>query len=270
MVKATAPLSPRQVLGNRQRSLSLEEASAALVAMLSGVRKAPPRRELRKIAGSVRRRQDAAKASRKPQIAALAHELHAAICVWVDLPLQSARTRKASGHVAALEEQLASLKQMEAHNGSPNDNPGCRRDRCADQRPPADTARQDEIESIVTRIARPMSDIGEAARRAQWNAAVGAANAAWAKYSEVEGAEGKPEEIEAREKIATAMGRLVDECAKLIFREPVRNLADIVLLAEVCFYTLWSMDWSDPEPMPIWPTVQPTRFQASAPMRWLP
>ena len=39
MVKATAPLTPRQVLGNRRRSLSLEEASAALVAMLSGVRK---------------------------------------------------------------------------------------------------------------------------------------------------------------------------------------------------------------------------------------
>jgi hypothetical protein len=117
MVKATAPLTPRQVLGNRRRSLSLEEASAALVAMLSGARSIPPRQDLHKIAGSVRRRQDAAKPSRKPQIAALAHELHAAICVWVDLPLQSARTRKASAHVTALEKQLASLQQTEAHNG---------------------------------------------------------------------------------------------------------------------------------------------------------
>ena len=38
MVKATAPLSPRQVLGNRQRALSIEEASA-LVAMLAATAK---------------------------------------------------------------------------------------------------------------------------------------------------------------------------------------------------------------------------------------
>jgi len=56
MTKATAPLTPRQVLGNRRRALSLEEASAALVALLSGVRVIPPRGELRKIATAIRSR----------------------------------------------------------------------------------------------------------------------------------------------------------------------------------------------------------------------
>lgn len=53
MVKATAPLTPRQALGNRYRALSLDEACAALVALLSGVRVVPPRDELRKIVRAV-------------------------------------------------------------------------------------------------------------------------------------------------------------------------------------------------------------------------
>ena len=55
MVKATIPLPPRHGLGNR-RALSLKEASAALVAMLSGEQEIPPRGELRKIAAAVDRR----------------------------------------------------------------------------------------------------------------------------------------------------------------------------------------------------------------------
>lgn len=58
MVKAKAPLTPRRVLGNRRQvdALSLKEASAALVAILSGEQSIPPRRELRKIAAAVDRR----------------------------------------------------------------------------------------------------------------------------------------------------------------------------------------------------------------------
>jgi hypothetical protein len=58
MTKATAPLTPRRALGNQRphRKLSIEEASAALVALLSGVRVVPPRGELRKIAKAVHAR----------------------------------------------------------------------------------------------------------------------------------------------------------------------------------------------------------------------
>ena len=75
MVKATAPLTPRQVIGNRRRALSLEEASA------------------------------------------LAQELDTAIAVWANLPLKSARSRKASQQIAALEERLASLRTKEVAHG---------------------------------------------------------------------------------------------------------------------------------------------------------
>jgi hypothetical protein len=112
MTKATAPLSPRRVLGNRftTERLSIEEASAALVAMLSGEQSIPPRRELRNIVLSVRERQEKATASRKLQIAALGNELDAAITVWADLPLGSARTGRAGAQVAVLEGRLASLQ----------------------------------------------------------------------------------------------------------------------------------------------------------------
>jgi hypothetical protein len=58
MVKAKAPLTPRRVLGNRRQvdALSLKEASAALVAMLSGEQEIPSRRALRQIAAAVDRR----------------------------------------------------------------------------------------------------------------------------------------------------------------------------------------------------------------------
>ena len=63
MAKARAPLTPRRALGNLRpvEPLSLREASAALVAMLSGEQLIPPRRQLRSIAAAVeqRRRQPA-------------------------------------------------------------------------------------------------------------------------------------------------------------------------------------------------------------------
>jgi hypothetical protein len=59
MTKATASLSPRDVIGNRRRveTLTLKEACAALVATLSGEREIPPRRELRSIASKICKRQ---------------------------------------------------------------------------------------------------------------------------------------------------------------------------------------------------------------------
>ena len=42
MAKATARLSPRQVLGNRKSPLSIGEAAAALVAMLAGAGRITP------------------------------------------------------------------------------------------------------------------------------------------------------------------------------------------------------------------------------------
>jgi hypothetical protein len=118
MTKAKSHLTPRRVLGNRLTSerLSIDETSAALVAMLAGAQAIPPRRELRNIASSIRQRLERAGVSRKLQIAALTNELDAAITVWVDLPLQSARTRKASAHVSALQARLASLQTMEMAN----------------------------------------------------------------------------------------------------------------------------------------------------------
>ena len=67
MTKATAPLTPRQVLGNQRalQRLSIEEASAALVALLSGVRVIPPRGELRKIAKAVHGRRGSALQSKE-------------------------------------------------------------------------------------------------------------------------------------------------------------------------------------------------------------
>ena len=59
MVKATAPLTPRAVIRNRLavERLSIDEASAALVAMLGGAKAIPPRRQLRTIATTVLSRQ---------------------------------------------------------------------------------------------------------------------------------------------------------------------------------------------------------------------
>lgn len=51
-----------------------------------------------------------------PHLSALAHELDAAIWVWVDLPLQSARTRKVTRHIFALEQRLASLQGQEVRH----------------------------------------------------------------------------------------------------------------------------------------------------------
>ena len=59
MAEATAPLSPRDVIGNRRHveTLTLKEACAALIAMLAGAREIPSRRELRSIAGKICQRQ---------------------------------------------------------------------------------------------------------------------------------------------------------------------------------------------------------------------
>jgi len=65
MTKATAPITPRRVLGNRLSAerLSIEEASAVLVAMVAGSQAIPPRRELRSIARAIGKRQTAARSA---------------------------------------------------------------------------------------------------------------------------------------------------------------------------------------------------------------
>ena len=59
MTRAKVHLTPRQMLGNRLtvERLSIDEASAALVAMLGGAKSVPPRRLLRTIATIVLCRQ---------------------------------------------------------------------------------------------------------------------------------------------------------------------------------------------------------------------
>jgi hypothetical protein len=52
-------------------------------------------------------------------IAALANELDAVICVWVNVPLTARRTHKCSVYTAALEARLASF-QMLARRQPPN------------------------------------------------------------------------------------------------------------------------------------------------------
>ena len=120
MTKATAPLSPRQALGNRRRALSIEEASAALVAMLAGAREIPPRRELRMTAAAQERQaatQARAKATcaRKREADALGHEFAAAINVWTGLPMK-ARSGRFTARISGLQQRIASLQKTEAAN----------------------------------------------------------------------------------------------------------------------------------------------------------
>ena len=121
MTNATDPLSPRQALGNRRRALSIEEASAALVAMLAGAREIPPRRELQRMTAAAQERQAATQAraratcARKREADALGHEFAAAINVWTGLPVK-ARSGRITARISGLQQRVASLQRMEAAN----------------------------------------------------------------------------------------------------------------------------------------------------------
>ena len=121
MTKATAPLSPRQVIGNRRRALSIEEASAALVALLSGAGRVPPRHVLQRMTTAALERQEAAQlraralAARKREADALGHEFAAAINVWTGLPVK-ARSGRITARISGLQQRIASLQKTEAAN----------------------------------------------------------------------------------------------------------------------------------------------------------
>ena len=117
MAEATAPLSPRDVIGNRRSAarLTLQEASAALLAMLSGERTILPRRDLRAIADAVSRRQAARptpvalSSPLQPQnkpCAASPSEVEAAIGVWACLELNSPKQRRAHDQMMTLRASL--------------------------------------------------------------------------------------------------------------------------------------------------------------------
>ena len=88
---------PRPVLEHRNEALPITQATEVPMARAATALHSPVH-------------------SRNPYVAALAHELDAAIWVWVDLPLQSARTRKVTRHIAALEARLASLQGEEVRH----------------------------------------------------------------------------------------------------------------------------------------------------------
>jgi hypothetical protein len=112
MAKATAPLTPRQVIGNRRHAerLTLKEASAALLAMLSGARTILPRRDLRAIADTVGRRQarsgsialSAPLQSQSVPCTASHCEVQTAIGVWACLELNSPKQRRAHAPMITL------------------------------------------------------------------------------------------------------------------------------------------------------------------------
>jgi hypothetical protein len=115
MTKANAHLTPRRVLGNRLAAerLSIEEASAALLAMLSGARTILPRRDLRTIADGVGRRQAARTValsaplqSRNAPCAASTSEVESAIGVWACLELNSPKQRRAHDQMMTLRASL--------------------------------------------------------------------------------------------------------------------------------------------------------------------
>ena len=115
MAKATAPLSPRSVIGNRRQveRLTLKEASAALLAMLSGARTILPRRDLQAIADGVAQRQSnrpialsAPLQSRNTLCASSPSEVESAIGVWACLALNSPKQRRAHAQMISLKASL--------------------------------------------------------------------------------------------------------------------------------------------------------------------
>ena len=115
MAKATAPLSPRSVIGNRRQveRLTLKEASAALLAMLSGARTIFPRRDLRAIADGVTERQSARPIAlsaplqlRNMPCTSSPSEVETAIDVWACLALNSPKQRRAHAQMISLQASL--------------------------------------------------------------------------------------------------------------------------------------------------------------------
>jgi hypothetical protein len=84
---------------------------------------------------------------------------------------------------------------------------------------------KDELASIIAKVASPAADAGAPKLRAEWDAAMAACKAA--------------EPLATDEEMGVASER-VDACARRIVSKPVHGLADVLLLAEACYWMLWS------------------------------
>ena len=103
--------------------------------------------------------------------------------------------------------------------------------------------RQEELEAIIARVATQKagnSFCGHSAHRAEWDAIVREDDEAQARASRIEEEGGSDQAIAAAEEFCGAVGDRLSECAKRIFGTPAQSQADILLLAEACFRTLWS------------------------------
>jgi hypothetical protein len=92
-----------------------------------------------------------------------------------------------------------------------------------------ESPRIDEIESIIAKAVRPVSNPDQARLQAEWDAVLAASRTA-------------NEDNRISDEELLAVSATVDDCADLILAHPVRDLADIRLLAEVCYW----IHWTDP------------------------
>jgi hypothetical protein len=86
------------------------------------------------------------------------------------------------------------------------------------------TPSREELAAVIAKAAVPPLCARASKHRAEWDAAMAACKAA--------------EPVATDEEVAAANER-VDVCAQRIVSEPVHGLADLLLLAEACYWTLW-------------------------------
>jgi hypothetical protein len=89
----------------------------------------------------------------------------------------------------------------------------------------ANSPTRDEIAAIIAKAALPARAGDQPKHRAEWDALMAACKAA--------------EPSATDEEMAVAAKRL-DDCARRICSEPVRGPADVMLLAEVCYWAFWT------------------------------
>jgi hypothetical protein len=85
-----------------------------------------------------------------------------------------------------------------------------------------ESPRLDEIEAIIAKVMRPVLNADQARLRAEWDAALDACS------------DDVPDEE------LNAAGNRVDDFARRILAQPVHGLADLKLLAEVCYWAHWT------------------------------
>jgi hypothetical protein len=101
----------------------------------------------------------------------------------------------------------------------------------------ATSPRLDELETIIAKTL-PMPDIGVAERRAEWEALTAELVAADARCSAL--ANDYTAAVEAAEDDMGKVQERLEDCVQRILEAPVRGLDDLKLLAEACYWTLWT------------------------------